>query len=142
MSQKLLRSLALLALPMCSWSCGSSSDEGGGQTVKPEPVRLTTEVTLAPSKQPIDPPDDRDSADPALRDAMLAEGYGDLVEGAGEAYTTRAPPGQTPPAAGANAKRLARFVHMPDFQLADDESPTRLATFDGPGSTSGAYRPQ
>ena len=31
---------------------------------------------------------------------------------------------------------------MPDLQLADDESPTRLAKFDSPGATSGAYRPQ
>src|SRR5262245_14075135 len=131
MSRVRIQGLSAALLSIGLSACGSSSDEDG-QTSKPEPVRLTTEVTLAPTKPPMDPADVRDPRDPALRDAMLAEGYGDLVEGPGEAYQTHTPPAQTPPPAGANAKRLARFVHMPDFQLGDDESPTRLASFDAP----------
>ena len=33
-------------------------------------------------------------------------------------------------------------MHLADTQLADDESPSRLVSFDSMGSTSGAYRPQ
>lgn len=125
--------------------CGSSDDETA-ETLGPipiEPVRLTTEVTLAPKATPQEPSTDLNPSDPAARKTMLADGWGALVEMPGEAHATRPPPGQTPPAAGASPKRLARFVHMPDLQLADDESPTRLALFDGaaPAATDSAFRP-
>jgi len=55
---------------------------------------------------------------------------------------TRVIDDSTPPAPGAAAKRLVRFVHLADLQLADDESPTRLGQFDGSGATSSALRPQ
>ena len=128
---------------LLSLGCGSSDDGGGGGGGIPvEPVRLTTELTFSPAVSPRDPADPRAPSDPALRAEMLKEGFGKLVQGPGEAHGTRTPPGVTPPAAGANAKRVARFVHMPDLQLADDESPTRLANFDTPGATAGAFRPQ
>lgn len=133
----------LSALGLAALGCGSSDDGGGGGGGIPkEPVKLTTEVTLVPELQPLSPADTRVPSDPDDRTAMLKEGFGKLTEAAGEAHGSRTPPGKTPPTAGAGAKRLARFVHMPDLQLADDESPTRLASFDSPGTTSGAYRPQ
>ena len=137
-------SLVLLStLGLAALGCGSSDDGGGGGGGIPkEPVRLTTEVTLVPEVSPMSPADSRTPSDPAEREAMLKDGFGKLVEAAGEAHGTRTPPGKAPPAAGPGAKRVARFVHMPDLQLADDESPTRLAAFDSPGTTSGAYRPQ
>lgn len=132
-----------LAVALVQLGCGSSDDGGGGGGGIPkEPVRLTTDVTLAPALAVSEPADARKPSDPSERAAMLKEGFGELVEGPGEAHGKRTPPGKTPPAAGAKAKRVARFVHMPDLQLADDESPTRLATFDSPGTLSGAYRPQ
>lgn len=103
---------------------------------------LTNEQTLTPVLAPMSPADARSPSDPAERDAMLAEGFGDLVTGPGEGYVTRTPDGSDPPAPGAAPKRLVRFVHMPDLQLADDESPTRLAAFDTAGLTAGAFRPQ
>lgn len=133
----------MAALGLVALGCGSSDDGGGGGGgLKVEPVRLTTEVRLVPELTPLKPADPRAPSDPADRAAMLKEGFGKLLEAPGEAHSTRTPPGKTPPAAGTNAKRVARFVHMPDLQLADDESPTRLALFDSPGTTSGAYRPQ
>jgi hypothetical protein len=120
-------------------ACSGSDEEGGQSKVL---VRLTTEVTLQPEHAVLTSPDSRASSNPEYRAEMLAEGYGNLVEGAGEPHVTRAPPAQTPPAAGAAPKLLARFAHMPDLQINDDESPNRLANFDSPGTLSGAFRPQ
>ena len=44
--------------------------------------------------------------------------------------------------AGPNAKRLLRFTHLADTQVADDESPTRLGQFDADKVTASALRPQ
>lgn len=121
---------------------GCSSDDEGSDSSKPvpnEPLQLTTEATLVPEHPRVK--ESRKPFDPADRKAMLSEGFGVTVPGPGEPYVTKTE-GSDPPAAGPNAKRLVRFVHMPDLQLADDESPTRLAVFDTPGATQGAYRPQ
>jgi 3',5'-cyclic AMP phosphodiesterase CpdA len=133
---------SVLALSGCSSSDDGGGSGGGGGTIPIDPVRLTTEVTLVPEMAAMKPADPRAPSDPANRKAMLAEGFGKLTEQAGEPMVTREPPSDTHPAAGANPKRLVHFVHMPDLQLADDESPTRLASFDSPGTTQGAYRPQ
>lgn len=130
---------SLLVLPLFAIACGSSDDEGG---TPPRSVPLTTDVTWMPELAPNSPADSRSPSDPDLRKEMLAEGYGRRVQGPGETHSTRMPPGKTAPAPGANAARVARFLHLPDIQLADDESPTRLAAFDSPGATAGAYRPQ
>ncbi len=121
----------------------SSSDAGDTNETVPvpnEPLQLTTDATLVLSHPRTAA--DRNPADPDERKAMLAEGYGKTTLGAGEPAITRTEAGDAPPAPGPNAHRLVRFVHMPDLQLADDESPTRLAIFDGPSATAGAYRPQ
>jgi hypothetical protein len=135
MRQQLGCAWALLLVLACS-----GSDEG--ESKKDAPVRLTTEVTLIPLLEPRDPAELRKASNPEDLAAMLAEGYGDLVEGPGEPHKTVAPPGEAPPLPGPNAKLLVRFSHMPDLQINDDESPTRLASFDGPGLTAGAFRPQ
>lgn len=76
-------------------------------------------------------------------DAYYTQGFAELREDKGETYTTRVIDGSTPPAPGPNAKRLTRFVHIPDFQIADDESPTRLGNFDvPPDGPDAALRPQ
>ncbi len=69
-------------------------------------------------------------------------GFGDDAAGPGQKYTTVVFDGSAAPKAGPNAKRLVRFVHMPDLQLMDDESPTRLGSFDAADTTSSALRPQ
>lgn len=72
---------------------------------------------------------------------MLADGYGEHDLGPGEDVMVVLPPGADPPDSGPNAERISRFVHLADTQLADDESPLRVATFDTP-SIAGGYRPQ
>lgn len=84
------------------------------------------------------------TVNPALPEGLvdlLAKGYGDLTMGPGDPYVTQTLDDSTPPPAGPNAKRLLRFAHISDLQIADDESPTRLGNFDGPGLTSSALRP-
>lgn len=122
-------------------ACSSSDDEEGSQTPD-APLRVTTEATLVPAAARQDPADTRSPAVPEERDAMLKEGFGMYSEGPAEPYQTRTPPGVTAPTVGAAPKRLVRFIHMPDLQLGDDESPTRLSGFDAPGLFSPAFRPQ
>src|SRR5262249_50267672 len=102
---------------------------------------LTTDKT-------IDPVRDRSTTaalDPRDVDAMkkmLADGYGDFVDGAAWPVVDTTFDGSPPPTPGPNPKLLTRFMHLADTQLADDESPARLAVFDSTQITSGAFRPQ
>lgn len=135
---------------------GCSSDETGqggggtgGKTPYPDPsplpplteAPLTTEVRHTPMVAQSD--GSLDPREPENIETMLGEGYGDEMTVAGEPIEARTLDGSPVPAEGANAKLIARFVHLSDTQLADDESPTRVCSFDGPmAPTSGAYRPQ
>jgi hypothetical protein len=103
---------------------------------------LTTERTIVPAHALVDPPDERRPSSPDDRAAMLAEGYGEYREGGPWAYTTRTPGGSAPPAPGDAPKLLVRFVHLADVQLADDESPARVAATDDPYTFKNAFRPQ
>ncbi|WP_437774663.1 metallophosphoesterase [Sorangium sp. So ce1097] len=139
------RSLAVfLALAACA----------GEERVDPAPVPapeplpalrgappLTTERTLIPRSAVLDPPE-RNPAVPAEIEAMLAEGYGEMDIGPGQPIAPATLDGAPPPPRGPRPKLLTRFVHLADTQLADDESPARLAIFDGPGPFASAYRPQ
>jgi 3',5'-cyclic AMP phosphodiesterase CpdA len=87
-------------------------------------------------------PDPSSPSDPSTLSRWMQAGYGATTIGAGEPLMPLAPPNQTVPAAGANPTLLVRFAHLPDTQLADDESPTRVCEFDQPGETSGAFRLQ
>lgn len=74
--------------------------------------------------------------------ALLEDGFGDTAVGPGLSAEARTLDGAPPPPPGPNRRLLSRFVHLADAQLADDESPSRLAGFDAIGPTGAAYRPQ
>lgn len=106
-----------------------------------ESIVLTTEARRAPAHA-ISPEPVNDPRVPAQLDQMIADGFGDEDEIDGEAIVDVTMDASEPPAPGANAGRITRFVHLADTQIPDDESPTRLIAFDSPGATAGAFRPQ
>ncbi len=140
-------------------ACSSTKDDGGGGgsssgTVTPPekykptvlapltsaPTTLETRYSPTHAAQKY-----TDGPNPAAPDALatyLEKGFGEQTAGPGEQYIRRVIDDSTPPAAGTNAKRILRFVHMADLQLSDDESPTRVGTLDAAGFTSSALRPQ
>lgn len=105
---------------------------------------VTTETkTLVASDMTFTPPLTGPSSTPQVLSGWVDAGYGAEVEGPGETPMEQLPPMvSSHPAPGANPKRLVRFVHLPDTQLADDESPNRVVSLDQPGQTNAAYRPQ
>lgn len=137
-------------------ACSSSSDEGDGSTTPGKPQKYTptalpqlasapttVESTLARTKpRQSYTAGPNPGASPEALQSYLDQGFGELVPGAGEPYITRAIDDSTPPAPGPNAKRVLRFAHLSDLQLADDESPTRVGQIDAAGFTSSALRPQ
>ena len=123
------------------------SSSGGGSTGEPLPdplpplsaAPLTTEETLVPIM-----PEPRDKiGDPRVPEdivAGLADGFGDYAIGPGEPIETVTPTGEDPAEPGGNASMLARFVHLADPQVADDEAATRVMALDD--GISGSFRPQ
>ena len=112
--------------------------------LQPPPIQkavvITSQATLTPT---LGRQDFSAGPNPAIAAAQYVHsGYGVLSSAAGLAYTTHTFDGATPPAAGPHAKRIARFVHLTDLQIADDESPTRVASFDSPVGLDAAARPQ
>jgi 3',5'-cyclic AMP phosphodiesterase CpdA len=148
------RALAFVALPVASIIACSSPDDpvkpGTPTPPRHKPtvlaplgaVKTTAEGTLAPKRARQSPKDGPNPAAPDAAKKYLADGLGDLAPAPAWTYVTRSIDGSTPPAAGPNAKRVLRFAHIPDFQLADDESPTRLGGFDASDVTTSALRPQ
>jgi 3',5'-cyclic AMP phosphodiesterase CpdA len=134
--------LGLLGIFLFAPACSSSDEDAPAKPTPDAPLRLTSEATLAPNVARLDPADARSPAVPDDRAAMIKEGFGAWADGPAEPHQTKTPPGVSAPAVGVAPKRLLRFVHMPDLQLADDESPTRLCGFDAPGLFSPAFRPQ
>lgn len=132
--------------------CGddSATDGGGGAggVGAPEPLPPLSEAPLTTERglTPVIEPDQIGYLNPRLPEdvtRLLNEGYGDYSEVAGESVKERMLGGGTPAGPGANPKMLARFVHLSDIQLADDESPARVLNVDSPqGLTGGAFRPQ
>ena len=126
-------------------SLDTTPDEPTRYTPTPLPklaaAPLTTEATLEPTRMRSTSADARKPTDPANVAAMLAEGFGETKPGPGEMYLARTLDGAMPKAPGTKPKLLARFAHLADFQLADDESPARLINFDAPTGTDGAFRP-
>lgn len=106
-------------------------------------VKTTLEVTLdfAHAKQTYEAGPNA-ATSPAALDDYLTQNFGELVEKAGEEHTKRTMDDTAPPAAVGTPKRLVRFVHLADLQLADDESPSRVSALDGPGLLSSSARPQ
>lgn len=118
---------------------------------KPKPTPLpplastvtTVDATLVPTKARQSYKNGPNpSATPDALKMYLDNGFGELGPAAGQPYVKRVIDGSTPPAPGANAKRVLRFVHLADLQLSDDESPTRLGAYDSADVTSSALRPQ
>ncbi len=128
-------------------SSGGTDDSGGTSTgPMPEPlppldaVPLTTEQVIVPTHA-IDDPPVLDPRQVDQRQQLLDEGYGDFDLGPGEAVMEMTPDGSPAPAPGPGAVLLARFAHLADSQLADDESPTRVVVLDNP-VVDGAFRAQ
>jgi 3',5'-cyclic AMP phosphodiesterase CpdA len=123
-----------------------ASDSSSSTGDRPEPLPPLSEVprtidqTITPTHA-IDPEATLDPRLPEQRQQLLDEGYGDYELGPGESIVDVTPDGGEPPMPGASPSRLSRFVHLADTQIADDESPLRVVTFDTP-SLSGAFRPQ
>ncbi len=118
---------------------------GGGKTA-PDPFPaltaafLTTDKTVVPTHAlGVDPA--HSPSDGSGLAALLAAGWGDTADGPGLALVPHTLDGKPPPAPGASPKLLIRFAHLADTQLADDESPARVASFDAMGPTNSAYRP-
>jgi hypothetical protein len=136
----------LFLLVACAKSDSDPGETKAGVTPAPmmpalDDAPTTVDRTWVPKKG-------HQSADtlpnPSLPDSLvdlLAKGYGDLDPGPGEPYLAQTLDDSKPPAPGPNPHRLLRFAHISDLQIADDESPTRLGNFDGPGLTSSALRP-
>jgi 3',5'-cyclic AMP phosphodiesterase CpdA len=140
--------MAALVLPWAGCTTEDGNPPGGNSPYTPTPlpplssVSLTDELTLEPTHARLEDPDARSPADPDARQAMLAEGYGEAASAGGWSHASHVPVGTTPPAPGPGAQLLVRLAHLPDFQLVDDESPSRLAAFDAPVLTGSAFRPQ
>ncbi len=132
----------------CSSSDESSSSSAGKGRHAPTVYPLLTDApttkdrTFVPRRGRQSPETGPNPAQPDPLADYLSRGFGETDTGPGDPYVTRVIDDSTPPAPGPNAKRLVRFVHLADLQLADDESPTRLGQFDGSGATSSALRPQ
>lgn len=137
--------VGLVALVMLACSAEDTAVVGqpvvGGGLAPLSGAPTTADKTLVPKKPRLETPG---AQNPALPEGLATypPDLGDLVEGPGEAHVARALDGSAAPAPGASPKRLSRFVHLADLQLADDESPMRLAAYDGSGPTSSAMRPQ
>lgn len=142
MNRRFVSSLAVAVLALIA--CGEPQPpQADSLSLPPLAHAVTTrQQTLRPTAAFASPALKGPPTTPKVLERWLEDGLGDFETGPGEGFTTRAPPGETPPAAGPNAKRLVRFIHLSDVQLADDESPTRTLSFDQPGPTSGAFRPQ
>ncbi len=149
----------LIALSASSVGCSSSSGGGsptdaGADTTEaaapPEPAfKSTVDGTVDTAKgradenNPIDAAGGTNAATSTRADGFVSQGYGQIVAKPGEKHTVRAiGTGDVTPTPTAGAKLLTRFVHMPDFQLMDDESPSRFASIDSYGElTAYADRP-
>lgn len=130
---------ALLAFTLVAGPLAACDSDTGGPST---PITLTDEITWAPTHARSDPSDKRDPRNPDDRASLLADGFGDQSAGAGEAHTPLVIGAESAPAPGKSPHLVTRFVHFADLQLADDESPARVAGIDGPGPASSAYRPQ
>ncbi len=106
---------------------------------------LTLAQSIEATHPILSPPDPGPPSTPSVLSRWLSEGYGLTTLGAGEPLVDVPPPDAGVPAPGASPSMLLRFVHLPDIQLADDESPTRVCELDLPApeaATDGAFRPQ
>ncbi|MFO0677859.1 MAG: metallophosphoesterase [Polyangiaceae bacterium] len=125
-------------------SCSKDSETPPVVTREPETGNAitSTKASIVPSKARVPTIDLRAPSDPKNVLTLLAEGWGTYTVGAGRPMVDRTLDGSPAPTPTHGRKRVARFVHASDFQLADDESPSRVAAADGPPPIEGAFRPQ
>lgn len=139
-----MRSKFSLVFLAVASSCGNvQAPVDGGTPRLPEPssAPLATEVSWQLAHA-FDPQPGRAPKDAAGRAWLESRGFADVSLGAGITRRDLTLDGGAAPAPGASPTLLVRFVHLADTQLADDESPARVVTFDVIGATGGAYRPQ
>ncbi len=105
-------------------------------------TKATDARTIVPTRRRASPNDSRKPSDPQSLQQMVSEGFGAYTIGPGEAPADHVPVGAAATPPGKSRTRLLRMAHLSDFQLADDESPARLASTDAPIVTDGAFRPQ
>jgi len=94
------------------------------------PVKLQSSEPIADPRIPLD------------LELLLDEGYGEVTTVAGEPILDATLQLEAPPLPGPAPALLTRFVHLADAQLADDESPTRVASLDSPDGLTSSFRPQ
>lgn len=142
-----------------SSSAGESTSATLGESTS-ETLGETTSSTGEPGLPPLDPLDHApwtteervrittipagpvlDPRVPADLDQLLADGYGAYTLGPGEPIQDVTLDGAPPPSPGASPSLWTRFVHLADVQLADDESPTRVALLDSPDALTSSFRP-
>lgn len=124
-------------------SAGSST--GVGDLPDPLPPLASAPLTTDTRRAPVHAVSEDPINDPRVvteLDMMLTDGFGDETEAPGEAIIDITIDGSPVPTPGANAALVSRFVHLADTQLADDESPMRLVSFDNDEAFAGAFRPQ
>ncbi len=136
--------LAVVLSCLTLLACPSLPDDDDGGVPKLPPLSdapLATQSRWV-ATHAVTPQSDRPTSSPQHLNALLDEGFGDVEQTSGISRVTLTLDGQPAPAPGANRKLLLRFVHLADTQLTDDESPSRMVSFDSMSATAGAYRPQ
>ena len=129
----LLAAVSLLGIAACSNSASH-------QLPPLQSVPLTTERTLVAAHAL--GPDLGNPALPANLQHYLDGGYGELVIGPGDPYSSHSTEGISSPLLGPTARMLMRFAAVGDLQIGDDESPTRVGFLDSKSAASAALRPQ
>lgn len=99
----------------------------------------TLERTYAPAKMA--PARGANPSLPAALEGYLDAGLGERAAASGWKAATMSTDGKPNHKPGKNRRRLLRFVHLADAQVADDESPARLARYDTAQTTTAAMRP-
>ena len=132
--------VVVLALSACTQ--GVSVDDAGLPPLPPlARAPLATEATWA-TRHPREDQPHASPASPGTLQQLLSSGFGEVDRAPGVMTAAWTVDGSPAPARGTQPTLLARFVHLSDTQLADDEAPARFVTADSMGATSGAYRPQ
>ncbi len=129
-----------------SSTSGETSAETSGEAGPPalpplDAAPLTTEERIVPEKLQSSEPL-ADPRIPADLELLLEEGYGEVIVVAGEPILDATLDLAEPPQIGPKPQLLSRFMHLADTQLADDESPTRVASLDQPDALQSSFRPQ
>jgi 3',5'-cyclic AMP phosphodiesterase CpdA len=121
---------------------GDTTGELGPPPLPPlDAAPLTLDGRIIPTKlQALEPLED--PREPANLDLLLDQGYGDVMAAPADPILDRTLDDGPAPTPGAGAGLLTRFVHLADTQIADDESPTRVALLDSPDALNSAFRPQ